>query len=295
MNRQTNDRRSVLEYILSALIFGTIGIFRRYIPVSSAFLSFTRGILGGLFVLTYIKIKGKPGISSIPKDKMKWLILSGAAMGINWMLLFEAYNHTTVAIATLCYYMQPTILILLSPVLFKEKLTVKKLICAAAAVTGMVLVSGVIGDKGTQDGSLYGVLLGLGAACFYATVIIINKKISGPDPYPKTMIQLFTAGLTMIPYMMLTEGFGTMPSDARTVILLLIVGLVHTGMTYVMYFGSMEGLRTQTIAILGYIDPVSALFFSAVFLKEPLSIYGIIGAVLIIGSAIIGELSPQKE
>lgn len=294
MNRQTNDRRSVLEYILSALIFGTIGLFRRYIPVSSAFLSFTRGILGGLFVLAYIRIRKKPGVSSIPKDKMKWLIISGAVMGVNWMLLFEAYNHTTVAIATLCYYMQPTILILLSPVLFKEKLTTKKLLCAAAAVIGMVLVSGVIGGD-TENSSVYGVLLGLGAACFYAAVIIINKKVTGLDPYPKTMIQLFAAGITMIPYMLLTRSFDSIPGDPLTVLLLLVVGLVHTGMTYVMYFGSMEGLRTQTIAILGYIDPVSALFFSAVFLKEPLSVYGIIGAVLIIGSAIIGELAPQKE
>lgn len=291
MNRQRNETIAILTYIGSALVFGTIGIFRRYIPVSSAFLAFSRGILGGLFVMAYIKIRSKGSIKDIPRQKLLWLIISGAVMGINWMLLFEAYNHTTVAIATLCYYMQPTILILLSPILFREKLTKKKAVCAAVAVLGMVLVSGILGGNSTSLGNnLYGVLLGLGAACFYAGVIIINKKVEGIDPYPKTMVQLLSAGITMIPYMLITHSFDSFPTDFRTVLLLLIVGLVHTGITYVLYFGSMEHLRTQTVAILGYIDPVSALFFSAILLKEPLSMYNIIGAVLIIGSALISEM-----
>ena len=263
MSKQTNDRKAVLAYIGSALVFGTIGVFRRYIPVSSAFLSFTRGILGGLFVMAYTRITDKGSVRSIPRRQLLWLIISGAVMGVNWMLLFEAYNHTTVAIATLCYYMQPTILIMLSPVLFREKLTRKKALCAAVAVIGMVLVSGVI---------------------------IINKKLTGLDPYPKTMVQLLSAGITMVPYMLLTNSFDAFPSDPKALIPLLIVGLVHTGITYVIYFGSMEHLRTQTVAILGYIDPVSALFFSALLLKEPLSLYNIIGAILIIGSALISEL-----
>ena len=291
MSRQKNETSAILAYIGSALVFGTIGIFRRYIPVSSAFLAFTRGILGGLFVMIYTKVRNKGSVRDIPRQKLLWLIISGAVMGINWMLLFEAYNHTTVAVATLCYYMQPTILILLSPILFRENLTKKKAVCAAVAVIGMILVSGVIGGSSNSQGNdLYGVLLGLGAACFYAGVIIINKKVEGIDPFPKTMIQLLSAGITMIPYMLITHSFDSFPTDPRTLLLLLTVGLVHTGITYVLYFGSMEHLRTQTVAILGYIDPVSALFFSAVLLKEPLSLYNIIGAVLIIGSALISEI-----
>ena len=291
MSRQKNETSAILAYIGSALVFGTIGIFRRYIPVSSAFLAFTRGILGGLFVMIYTKVRNKGSVRDIPRQKLLWLIISGAVMGINWMLLFEAYNHTTVAVATLCYYMQPTILILLSPILFRENLTKKKAVCAVVAVIGMILVSGVIGGSSNSQGNdLYGVLLGLGAACFYAGVIIINKKVEGIDPFPKTMIQLLSAGITMIPYMLITHSFDSFPTDPRTLLLLLTVGLVHTGITYVLYFGSMEHLRTQTVAILGYIDPVSALFFSAVLLKEPLSLYNIIGAVLIIGSALISEI-----
>ena len=209
------------------------------------------------------------------------------------MLLFEAYNHTTVAVATLCYYMQPTIVVLLSPVIFREKLTGKKAVCAAVAITGMVFVSGVL-DGGQGNGSIRGVLLGLGAAVFYASVVIMNKKISGVDAYRKTTVQLLSAGTVMIPYLLLTGGSGGGFSPAA-VALLITVGIVHTGVAYVLFFGSMDGLRVQTVAILSYIDPVSALLFSAFLLRERLTVMNVIGAVLIIGSAMISEIRGKED
>ena len=290
MENKTNDRRSVIMFISSMLIFGTIGIFRRFIPLSSAFLAFARGILGGLFLFAFVRLKKNgTGEKLRPRD-LRMLALTGALIGINWMLLFEAYNHTTVAIATLCYYMQPTIVVLLSPIIFKEKLTAKKALCAAAAIVGMILVSGVIGDRSSQSGNLRGILLGLGAAAFYAAVVIMNKQLRGIDAYQKTTVQLLSAGIIMIPYLLLTNSFGSGGFSLPAVILLLIVGIVHTGIAYVLYFGSMDGMRVQSIALLSYIDPVSALLLSALFLREPLSALSILGAVLIIGSAVISEM-----
>ncbi len=290
MKRDGNDQKSVMMIIASMLIFGTIGIFRRYIPVSSAFLAFSRGILGGLFLLAFIKLQKKTAREKLPAKTVIGLSVTGAIMGINWILLFEAYNHTTVAVATLCYYMQPTIVVLLSPFLFKEKLTPKKGICAVVAITGMVLVSDVIGGKAAGKGNLSGILFGLCAAVFYSAVVIMNKKISGIDSYQKTIIQLFSAGIVMIPYMLLTGGVGSERFDPLTLILLVIVGIVHTGIAYVLYFGSMDGLKAQSVAIFSYIDPVSALLFSALLLKEPLNVVGIIGAIMIIGSAVFSEM-----
>ena len=273
MENKTNDRKSVIMIVSSMLIFGTIGIFRRFIPLSSAFLAFARGILGGLFLLAFVRLKKKGTGEKLASRDLRLLAFTGALIGINWMLLFEAYNHTTVAIATLCYYMQPTIVVLLSPFIFKEKLTTKKALCAAAAIIGMVLVSGVIGDRSSQSGNLKGILLGLGAAVFYATVVIMNKQLRGIDAY-----------------LLLTNSISSGGFSLTAVILLLVVGIVHTGIAYVMYFGSMDGLRVQSIALLSYIDPVSALLLSALFLREPLSALSILGAVLIIGSAIISEI-----
>ena len=272
------------------LIFGTIGVFRRFIPVPSAFLAFSRGLLGGLCILLFLRLKKRKTEGKLPRRTLLGLIVSGTLIGINWILLFEAYNHTTVAVATLCYYMQPTIVMLLSPLVFREKLTAKKAVCAAVAILGMVLVSGVVGGSGMQGGSFRGVLLGLGAAVFYSAVVIMNNMIAGVDPWRKTYIQLLSAGLVMVPYLLLTGGVDPSSFTPLTVVLLLVVGIVHTGIAYVLYFGSMDGLRVQSVAILSYIDPVSALLFSAILLQEPLSLLNIVGAVMIIGSAVVSEL-----
>ena len=159
----------------------------------------------------------------------------------------------------------------------------------------MVLVSGVTGGDSAQSGDLRGILLGLGAAVFYSAVVIMNKRLPGIDAYQKTTVQLMSAGLVMIPYLLLTGGFSAGGFSLNAVLLLLVVGIVHTGIAYVLYFGSMDGLKVQSIAILSYIDPVSALLFSALFLREPLSPAGIIGAVMIIGSAVISEIRTAKE
>ena len=291
---QTNGRRSLGMFIASMLIFGTIGIFRRSIPLPSAFLAFSRGILGGLFLLAFLRLRKKDGARRLAPGLLLPLAGTGAMIGFNWMLLFEAYNHTTVGIATLCYYMQPTIVMLLSPVLFQERLGVKKLICAAAAVAGMVLISGASGEN-MPEGNPRGIALGLGAAVFYSVVVIMNKKSRGIDAYAKTVVELFSAGVVMIPYLLLTGSVAQGPVDAQSVALLAVICLVHTGIAYVLYFGSMDGMRAQSIALLSYIDPVSALLFSAVFLREPLSAAGIAGAVLIIGSAMLSEVHTDPD
>lgn len=292
-----NNRRSLCTFITSMLIFGTVGIVRRNIPFSSALLALTRGILGGLFLLVFVKAKKKNAGKKLPADIIMRLIIVGIMIGINWILLFEAYNHTTVAIATLCYYMEPTIVMLLSPLIFKEHLTGKKGACAAISIIGMVLVSGVIGDTSGSSGNFKGILLGLGAAFFYSAVVIMNKKTPETDAYQRTTILLLSAGLVMLPYLLITNGFdivfnisGSNEFKSSSVILLLVLGIVHTGIAYTMYFGSMDKLKVQTIAVFSYIDPVSALIFSAVLLHETLSITSMIGAVMIIGAAVFSEL-----
>ncbi|MCR5760419.1 MAG: DMT family transporter [Sphaerochaetaceae bacterium] len=283
--------KATATLVVSMLVFGTIGIFRRYIPLPSAFLAFARGMLGGLYLFVFTRIRNRGKHEKIEKKNLILLIVSGAFIGFNWMFLFEAYNYTTVAVATLCYYMQPTIVMVLSPVFFREKLTGKKALCAVVAVLGMVLVSGVLESSRNTD--IRGVLFGLGAAVLYASVVMINKKIVGVDAYEKTMVQLLSAGSVMIPYLLLTSGFTGGVFTVSSVVLLLVVGIFHTGIAYVMYFGSMEALPVQTVAILSYIDPVSATLFSALLLKEEMSLLSAVGAVMIIGSAIVSELRPS--
>ena len=293
---ENDSKKSYIMFITSVLIFGTIGIFRRYIPLSSGMLAFLRGLLGAGFLAVYKRFYQRNRSYNISSRNMILLLITGALIALNWMLLFEAYNYTSVSVATLCYYMQPTIVILLSPLVFKEKLKGKRMICALAAVIGMVLVSGVIGEGAGQDGDLKGIACGLGAAALYATVVILNKKIHVDDAIDKTIVQLITAAAVMMPYLALS-GRGQMEFDTigtTTVIMVLIVGIVHTGIAYALYFGSMENLKAQSVAVLSYLDPVFALILSAVILGERMTVFGIIGAVLIIGSAIISETGNKK-
>ena len=194
----------------------------------------------------------------------------------------------------MCFYMQPTIMILLSPLVFHERLTARKLLCALAAIVGMVFVSGVAeGGAGGVDAGR-GIALGLCAAALYAPTVILNKKVKNEDAYENTIVQLAAAAAVMIPYLLLTGDFSAVRLDTRTVLLVLLVGVVHSGAAYALYFGSVKALKAQTIAVLGYIDPVSTLFLSALVLHERLSALGILGAALIIGSALVSETGRKK-
>ncbi len=293
MNSAT--KKAYLQFISSMMIFGTIGIFRKYIPLSSGLLAFARGLTGGIFLLIFSLAKGKGGRERIDRRNLILLAITGVAIGMNWIFLFESYRYTTVTVATMCYYMQPTILILLSPVVFREKLTPRKLACAAAAIVGMVFVSGMLEGGGIGSKDIAGIACGLLAAALYATVVILNKKISAGDAYQRTTVQLLSAAIVLLPYLLVTEDFGAVSLNFKAVVMVLIVGMLHTGIAYAMYFGSMKALKAQSIAVLGYIDPVFALLLSAILLHEKLSLLGILGAVLVIGSAVISELSGEKN
>ncbi len=286
--KQSSASRLV-SLILSMIIFGTIGVVVRNIPLPSEVIASARGILGSVFLLLYLKITGRPfDPAGIAKRDFLLLIVTGAMIGFNWILLFEAYHYTSVAIATLCYYMQPVIILLVSPFLLKEKLSAKKTACVIAAVIGMVLISGIIGP-GETPSHARGILLGLGAAVLYAGVILLNKKIRGVPIFEKTIIQLMSAAVCLLPYMLLRGTLHAYQPGYTGIGMLLLAGILHTGIAYVLYFGAVENLPAQTSALFSYIDPVTAILLSALFLHEPLSAAGIAGTVLIIGSAVVSE------
>ena len=212
-------------------------------------------------------------------------------MGANWILLFEAYEYTSVATATLCYYMEPIFVMLVSPLFLKEKLSLKKVICILVSLGGMVLVSGVVGMEEFKLSEIKGVLLGLGAAALYASVVILNKKMKPIGAYEKTTTQLLSATIVILPYVLIVENIGTITRlKPIAIIMLALVGVLHTGIAYVLYFGSMSNVKAQTVALFSYIDPIVAIILSAVVLKESMGVLEIIGAVSVLGATIISEI-----
>lgn len=294
-----NEQRRALFSVTSAiLIFGTIGIFREFTPLPSGLLSMSRGLIGAAFlalVMLVRRIKISP--TAVKKNSLL-LGISGLMIGVNWILLFEAYKYTTIPIATLCYYMAPIFVILASPLVLKERLTKLKLVCAAISFVGIVLVafgSDAGGDMGEKN-HILGIVLGLGAAALYAGDILINKSIDGITAEERTLSQLAVAGIVCIPYTLLVENVSEIEFSPLAVTMLLIMGIVHTGIAYALYFGGMKKIPAQTVAIVSYLDPATSVVLAVLLIKgSVLSLYGWIGAVLILGAALASELGHRKN
>ena len=291
------DKRAAarIKLLTSMCIWGSIGLFVRNIPLPSSVISNFRGFIGLLFLLLVMACKHLRFQGPAIRRNALYLGLSGLMLGFNWILLFEAYRFTSIAAATLCYYLAPMIVVALSPFVFGESLNGRKLLCVLAALGGMVLVSGVA-EGGLPDISqLKGVLLGLAAAVLYAAIVVCNKKLSGIGGTERTAIQLGISALVLLPYNLLTTQADFAALSGAALLLLLVVGVVHTGICYYLYFGCMEDLPSQTVAILAYVDPVVAVLLSALVLKEPMTVGMWLGALLIIGAAILLELPGKKR
>lgn len=275
--------------ILSMAVFGTLGPFVRSIPVSSAELALYRAVLASLLIgLDLLVTRQRIPFANIRRS-LPLLLFSGMAMGFNWILLFEAYKYTTVSVATLSYYFAPVIVTAVCPFLFKEKLTRKQILCFVMSTLGIVLITG-IGDLSQGSSHLLGVCFGLGAAVLYATVVLINKFIRDVEGIHRTFLQFLAAIATLVPYVALTSGVTLGGMDAVGWLCLLIVGLVHTGVTYCMYFTALRDVPGQKAAILSYIDPLVAVLISVTLLGEALTPAQAAGGALILGFTLYNEI-----
>lgn len=274
--------------ITSMTVFGTLGLFVRNIPLPSGELALYRAIMATILIGVYLLVTGQKIPFANIKREIPLLLFSGMAMGINWILLFEAYKYTTVSAATLSYYFAPVIVTLICPFLFKEKLTAKQIICFVMSTVGIVLITG-IGDVGKSGTDMIGILFGLGAAVFYATVILLNKFIKGVEGIHRTFLQFIAAMVVLIPYVAVTSGVNLNVLDGLGWGCLLIVGLVHTGITYCLYFSSLKELPGQKAAILSYIDPLVAVVVSVCLLGETMTLWQAVGGVMILGFTLWNE------
>jgi len=278
-----------LALVAAMTIFGTIGIFRRYIPLSSGAVALARSAVGALLLIGFLLLKREKLNFPAIRRHLVPLLLSGVCLGFHWVLLFEAYKYTSVAVATLSYYMAPILLILAAPLFFRERLTLKKGMCAAGAFLGMVLVSGVL-DTGVSSASEFtGISMGLLAALLYAVIILLNKKTVDIGALDKTVVQFAVSALVLFPYVLLAEELSFAALTPLSALLLLIVCVVHTGLAYLLYFGAVGRLKAGTVALFSYIDPVLAVLLSALVLGEPMTLFSAIGAVLVLGCAFFSE------
>ena len=277
--------------LLSAamLIFGTIGVFVRNIPAYAGEIALYRAVMAAVILGVFFLITGQKIPFKSIKKEIPLLLFSGMAMGVNWILLFESYNYTTVSVATLSYYFAPVIVTVVCPFLFKEKLTAMQIVCFVASTAGIVMITGT-GDMSQGSDHLKGILLALGAAVLYATVILINKFIKNVEGLHRTFLQFIAAIVILVPYVSVTSGVTVGTMNAGGWICLVIVGVLHTGVTYCLYFSSLKDISGQKAALLSYIDPLVAVVISVFVLGEPITILQIAGGLLVLGFTLWNEL-----
>lgn len=271
------------------LIFGTIGLFVKNIDLTSSEIALYRGFFGSCFLILVMSMNKKTVSIKNSKENAGILLYSGTAIGFNWILLFEAYRYTTISNATLSYYMAPLFVVLGSPFILKEKLTGLKIGCVFLALIGMYFIV----EKGTMTIQGYshslGIAYGIGAALLYASVILATKFLKNITSLETTIVQLMVASLVLAPYVFLKEGFNLVSITGTSLSYLLFLGIVHTGIAYALYFSAMQDLKGQTMAILSYIDPISAVILSTVFLNERMTIVQLVGGVFILSAAFLSE------
>lgn len=277
-----------IQFVLSMIIFGTMGLIVRYIDLSSSETALLSSSIGCLFLIVVLFMRKRTITWKLVKANGCILFFSGIALGGNWMFLYQAYDHTTLTNATLGYYFAPVFVMILSPFILKEQLPVKKIICIGIAIIGMLMIVGnVVSASGTED--LLGIFFGLLAAACYAALMLLNKFIRLMGRLEITIIQLGITALLLLPYVFLTEGFGVFEVFKSSVPFIIILGIVNTGIGFWLFFSGMEKLKGQSIAMLSYVDPFVAILISAVILREHMTIVQIIGGALLLGSTFISE------
>ncbi|MHB8075938.1 DMT family transporter [Desulfosporosinus fructosivorans] len=283
-----------LKIIFSMSVFGTIAIFVKNIPLSAGEIALFRAIIASVAIIIFKLANGKIILFSDIKKDLPILFVSGAAMGFNWILLFQAYNYTTVSLATLSYYFAPVIVMATCPILFREKMTIKQIVCFVMATIGLIMVIGINGMEESSN-NLIGIGFGLGAAVLYATVVILNKFIKNVAGIDRTLIQFFAAIIVLTPYVLTTTGIHITTVENIGIINLLILGTVHTGISYVLYFSSLKDLKGQEAAILSYIDPLIAIIVSVTILGESINLLQITGGVMILGFTLLNEINIKSR
>jgi drug/metabolite transporter (DMT)-like permease len=275
---------AVIKIILSMVIWGSLGLYVRNIPLSSIDIAFLRALIASIFLLI-IKLFTKKRIEKISLKGLLLLIFSGIIIALNWLLLFQSYKYTTIANATLIYYTAPIFVIILSPFVLKERITLKRLLSVLISLMGLALIISQNSSSVSSYNHPIGFLFGLSAAVLYASVVIINKKIKNFSGVDRTVIQISVSALFLLPFILFKNDIHI--NGINMLLTIIILGVLHTGIAYLLYFSSIEKVSAQKASLLSYIDPISAVLFGTLFLGEPLSTVQALGGGLILFSTMV--------
>lgn len=282
--------RAFIKYLVSMFLFGLNGVVASHIPLNSYEIVFFRTFIGSAFLLfLFLMGKGKIHIKTYKKDTC-FIALSGIAMGTSWMFLYEGFQQIGISLASLLYYCGPVIVMILSPLIFREKLSVPKICGFVIVLAGLLLINGTVVDGNTN---VWGLFCGFMSAVMYFFMVTLNKQSKYIVGMENSVIQLVVSFVTLGVFLGVKQGF-VMNIPANSWIWILLLGVVNTGVGCYWYFSSLSKLPVQTVAVCSYLEALSAVLFASLMLGEKMTVMQIIGGICIIGGAMIGELIKPK-
>jgi len=283
--------KSVIIFTISMVIFGTLGAVIRFINLPSSEISLIRGLLGVMFLTPFLLVNRRKGMLDDLRANYITLLLTGTALAVNWILYTNAFRYTTIALATISYYIAPVIAVMLSIVFMKERISILKVVCIGFTLTGMVLMINTGKSDNTSYDHFTGILFGFSAAFCYASLMVLNKFIRNLNGLETTLLQLFLSALVLFPYAFFAGEMKPLLQDERSLYILLVLGVVHTGLGFLLFFTGIKGLTTQEIAILSYLDPLTSVLLSCFIFHERMTAMQITGAIMICGVTLAGTLN----
>lgn len=286
-----SQRIDYLKYVGSLLLFGSNGIVASAIETDPTPIVYWRTLLGSILLCTIFITKGQHiTVHQYPKDTA-YMLLSGIATGMSWVFLYESYHITGVGISTVIYYIGPVAIMLLSPLIFKERLSIAKIICLAIVFAGALLLNNTPGETGTNSTGLACAFM---SAVCHALMVIFNKKASRTKGLENPVLQVSISFITVAIFLFATEG--SLPIfPMQSALPLMILGLVNTGIGCYLYFSSIGNLRAQSIVMMGYLEPLSALALASLLLGEPINLIQTAGCTMVISGALLAEMIHHSE
>lgn len=279
-------KRDTLLFLIATIIFGTNGLISRFINVSSFFLVACRGIIASIFIYLVLRLQKKRINWDSIKANRNRLLLSGLSLGFMWIFLYTGYLYS-VSITCLLNNMAPIFVVIISTIIYKERLNTKQIICIIFVLFGVLMVSGIFENK--LVASIYSFIFGFLSLVFFCINILINKKMKNIEPIDRTLVQMFLSFLVSI---IVTIFTSQIPSqiDTTSVVLIILLGIFNTGLAYVLYYDAISNLPAYKIAIIGYLEPVISIILSVCILHENMTVFSVIGSIIIIVSTCISEL-----
>ena len=283
---------SNLKMVLGMTIFGSIGIFVHEIGLPPAVIASIRAIVGAAFLAIILGFYNNRANLSDVKRNIIPIIISGTALGFNWICLFEAYQRTTIPVATVCYNLAPVFVLVLSPILLRERITLVSVACTLGALAGAILLSGITSDDAVnKTGFTYAII----AAILYAVIMLTNKKVSGISSLDNAFYQMAVASVVTIAYSVFTVDMSTVTFGGRVGWMLLVLGILHTAIAYALVFSASKRMTAQAWGILSYLEPATAIILAFFLLKQPITNIEILGAIMVFGFALINGLVRRRK